>query len=295
MRWHIALLYFFIRLFGHLPLRVLQRLGAGLGWLFWLRNGKERRIAARNLQLAFPELTESQHAALLRRTLVETGKSFLEVMKIWSGHPQAALGLIREVHGVEFYDAALADKHGLIIAAPHLGCWELLNFYLCSRAPMAIAYRPPRQADLEPLLLMARGALQAEQVPAEGAGVRTLYKRLSAGGVVGILPDQEPKQGEGEFAAFFGVHALTMVLISRLARRTGATVLFSFAERLPDGAGYRLHFLPAPTAIADENLNRAASALNQGVEACIRIAPEQYQWHYKRWSARPSDAPQRLY
>ena len=295
MRWHIALLYFLIRSCGRLPLRVLHRLGAGLGWIFWVAHGKERRIAGRNLELAFPELDEAQHAALLQRTLAETGKSFLEVTKVWSGDAHAALGLIREVRGVEFYDAALAAKRGLIIAAPHLGCWELLNFYLCSRAPIAVAYRPPRQADLEPLLLKARGTLQAEQVRAEGAGVRTLYKRLSAGGVVGILPDQEPKQGDDEFAPFFGVRALTMVLVSRLAQRTGATVLFSFAERLPQGAGYRLHFVPAPAAIADEDLNAAAVALNQGVESCVRIAPAQYQWHYKRFSARPPDDPQRLY
>jgi len=43
--------------------------------------------------------------------------------------------------------------------------------------------------------------LAPEQVRAEGAGVRTLFKRLGAGGTVGILPDQKPREGEGEFAA----------------------------------------------------------------------------------------------
>ena len=28
----------------------------------------------------------------------------------------------------------------------------------------------------------------------------------------------------------------------------------------------------------------AATALNAGVEACVRGAPAQYQWTYKRWS-----------
>jgi KDO2-lipid IV(A) lauroyltransferase len=182
-------------------------------------------------------------------------------------------------------------NRGLIVAAPHLGCWELLNYWLCSRTPIAIAYRPPRRAELEPLLLRARGGLAAEQVRAEGsAGVRKLFKRISSGGVVGILPDQQPKQGEGEFAPFFGTPASTMVLLSRLAERTGATVLFAFAERLPQGAGYALHFLPAPAQIADTDLAVAAAALNRGVEACVRLAPTQYQWHYKRYSAPPNVA-----
>ncbi|MGA9421872.1 MAG: lipid A biosynthesis acyltransferase, partial [Rhodanobacteraceae bacterium] len=116
-----------------------------------------------------------------------------------------------------------------------------------------------------------------------GAGVRTLYRRLAAGGVVGILPDQRPKRGEGRWAPLFGTPALTMVLIARLARRTGAEVLFGFAERLPHGAGFDIHILPAPGAIADADLDIACAALNRGVEDCVRLAFTQYQWAYKRY------------
>jgi len=140
----------------------------------------------------------------------------------------------------------------------------------------------PRRVELR-----ARGALAPEQVRAEGAGVRTLYKRLQAGGTVGILPDQQPKQGDGEFAPFFGVPALTMVLLPRLAQRTGATVLFAFAERLPHGAGFRVRFRAAPDGIAAADLPTAVAALNRGVEECVQLAFEQYQWHYKRFQLRP--------
>jgi KDO2-lipid IV(A) lauroyltransferase len=133
-------------------------------------------------------------------------------------------------------------------------------------------------------------------VRAEGAaGVRTLFKRLLVGGVVGILPDQQPKAGEGEFAPFFGTPALTMVLLSRLAQRTGATVLFAFAERLPRGEGFRMRFLPAPEGIDAEDLPAAVAALNRGVENCVKIAPAQYQWAYKRYSIRPAGDEQRRY
>ena len=98
------------------------------------------------------------------------------------------------------------------------------------------------------------------------------------------------KQGEGEFAPFFGVPALSMVLVSRLAQRSGCAVLFAFAERLPRGAGYRIHFRPAPDGIADSELPRAVAALNQGVEDCVRQAFTQYQWHYKRYQYHPDPA-----
>ena len=296
MRWYIAVLYRLIRLTGRLSLPTLHRLGAMVGWALRVTPNPIRSKARATVSIVITQFEGETRHGLERAALVEAGKSVLEVCRIWSEDPAGTLGLVREVRGGDLFDQALAARRGLIVAAPHLGCWELLNFWLCSRTPIAIAYRPPRQAALEPLLLQVRGALAAEQVRADGAGgVRTLYKRLAAGGVVGILPDQQPKLGEGEFAPFFGTPALTMVLLSRLAQRTGAGVLFAFAERLPDGAGFRLHFLPAPAGIADPDLPRAVAALNRGVEACVRLAPAQYQWHYKRYSIRPEGDRRRWY
>ena len=285
LSWRAGLLYGSLRLAGRLPLRLLHAGGALLGRLLWLAHGRARRTVERNLSIAVTQPgTEKRHALALE-ALAETGKAAAEVALVWGRGPAAALGRLREVRGEPLFEAALARGNGLIIAAPHLGCWELLNYWLARRTPLAILYRPPRQAWLEPMLVRARGALPVEQVRAEGTGVRTLYKRLAAGGVVGILPDQKPRAGEGVHAPFFGTPAATMVLLPRLARRTGASVLFAFAERLPRGAGYRLHFLPAPEAIADEDLDVACAALNRGVEDCVQLAFAQYQWTYRRWSS----------
>lgn len=287
MRWHVSILWFLLRLASRLPLRVLHALGTGLGYLLARLPVKLHRHTVINLRLVFPQRTAEDQRRTCRRILIETGKSITEIATVWGGGPQRALRLVREVEGEALFEAARQSGNGLIIAAPHMGCWELLNFWLCLRTPLAIVYRPPRQPALEPLLVAARGALEPEQVRAEGVGIRTLYRRLQAGGTVGILPDQLPKQGEGEFAPFFGVPALTMVLVSRLAQRTGATVLFAFAERLPHGTGFRIRFLPAPDGIADPDIPTAVAALNRGIEICARRAFDQYQWHYKRFQYQP--------
>jgi Kdo2-lipid IVA lauroyltransferase/acyltransferase len=290
MRIDMYLLYLLLRLLGRLPLRVLHGIGSAVGRLtLWWRSRMVQNTAV-NLRIVRPQLDDAAQAALLREVLIESGKSATEIVKIWGGGAERALELVREVRGEALFDAALAAGKGVIIAAPHLGCWELLNYWLCRKTPMAILYRPPRIAAIEGLMRKMRGALAPEQVRADGAGVRTLYKRLAAGGTVGILPDQKPRAGEGEFAPFFGRDALTMVLLPRLAARTGATVLFAFAERLPRGAGYRIHLLPAPQGLTDADLTVACGALNQGVQACVELAFAQYQWQYKRYSAddRPS-------
>lgn len=294
MRPDIYLLYLLLRLVSLFPLRTVHAMGAWIGRRSLRSHSRSARYSAVNLRLTRPELSEAERADLLLRTMEESGKSVTEVAAIWGGGAEKSLGMVRDVVGGELFAEALASGKGVIVAAPHLGCWELLNYWLCSKTPMAILYRPPRIHAIEALLRKVRGKLAPEQVRAEGAGVRTLFKRLGAGGTVGILPDQKPREGEGEFAPFFGVEALTMVLLPRLAARTGATVLFSFAERLPDGEGFRIHVLPAPEGIDSADLKIACTALNRGVERCVERAFPQYQWHYKRYTAHDRPDPYKL-
>ncbi len=75
--------------------------------------------------------------------------------------------------------------------------------------------------------------------------------RCSDGGATGILPDQQPKAGDGVFVPFFGVQALTMTLVNRLAERTGATVLYGWCERIGPGMQFALHIEPTDPAVAD--------------------------------------------
>jgi KDO2-lipid IV(A) lauroyltransferase len=296
MPWHIHLLGQMMALASRLPLRLLHAIGALLAYpMRWLGT-REYRVARRNLELCFPELDERARRGLLRRTLAEAGKGLCELPRLWAGDPRRALALIRAVHGREHFDAARANGRGVLVAAPHLGAWELLNLWLSAQGPLTILYRVPQRAEYEPLLVRARGALGAETVRAEPAGVRLLLRRLKEGRIVGILPDQRPKGGEGIDAPFFGHPARTMTLASRLAQRAGVAMVLGFAERLPHGAGFDLHFVPAETAVVGDDLGAAAAALNRGIEACVRMAPAQYQWTYKRLSFRvPDSGPDPVY
>ncbi len=293
MRLDVALLYLLIRLMALMPLRALHATGAGMGWLLWRARSRATHHVRVNMALVRPQLDAPAREILVRDAMLQSGRSMVEMAWIWGRHARRALEEVHEVRGRELFDAALASERGLIIAAPHLGCWELLNYWLCAQAPMAILYRPPRFGALEPLLRKVRGDLAPEQVRAQGPGVRVLFKRLKEGGHVGILPDQKPRAGDGRIVPFFGHDALTMVLLPRLAARTDATVLFAFAERLPQGRGYRIHFLPAPPGIADTDLDTACSALNRGVEQCVERAFTQYQWAYRRFSGHGLANPYR--
>ncbi len=278
------------RLLARLPLPLLHRLGAGIGWLFSVIPNRHLAVTRRNIALCFPELNAAEQQSLVRRSLMETGKTVLEMPLLWCGDGERVLGLVRETVGVEHVDAALAAGRGAIPVSPHLGAWELVGLYLGHRHPLTALYRPPRQADFDRFIHRSRERLGARLVPTDGAGVRALYRALGQGELAGILPDQEPREG-GVFASFFGIPAYTITLVSRLAGRGGAPVILSFAERLPRGAGYRLHFIPIPPAVADPDPETAATALNGAITEAVRDLPAQYQWSYKRFSTRPPGEP----
>src|SRR5688572_13245258 len=134
------LLYTLAAALGRLPWPWLCTLADGLtGWWCW-RNARESKVVRRNLELAYPELLPEQRAALHACVLRTTARQTLETLRFWTRPHAANLALIRETQGVELFDAAVAAGHGLIVAAPHYGNWELLNQWLAWRTPLAILY-----------------------------------------------------------------------------------------------------------------------------------------------------------
>ena len=141
----------------------------------------------------------------------------------------------------------------------------------------------------DPIIKNARERSGAKLVPTDVLGIKQLYKTLQSGNIIGILPDQEPDSKKGAvFAPFFTVPALTMLLVNRLVRRTGAKVVFCYAERLAAGRGFHIHFRSAADGISAADPELAARTLNLGVEACVRQLPDQYQWSYKRFKEQPA-------
>lgn len=274
-------------LLARLPWPWLRNLADALAWWWCRLDARESQVARRNLELVYPELLPSQREQLHRAVLRTTARQALETLRFWT-HPAAENLLHIETRtGEALYDEAIASGRGVIVVAPHFGNWELLNQWLASRGPIAIVYAPPESAVGDAFLLRVRGADNIRQVRAEGPAVRQLWKVLKQGGVVGILPDQQPKLGDGEFAPFFGIQALTMTLVSRLAERTGAIVLFAWCERAGGDLAFSLHVQPAPAGIADPDPAAAAAVLNAQIESIARRDPAQYQWTYKRFGARP--------
>ncbi len=288
------IIFYVIRSLALLPLGAAHGLGFLMGWLFYLIPNRERHNARVNIALCFPSLSTAEQARLVRKSLIENAKTIAEMPGIWQGTAASWLARIRPGGGQELVQELLSRGNGVIVLAPHLGCWEAGIHYLAQLAPITALYRPPKERILEQMMIEGRSKGGASLVPTSASGVKALYEALKRNEMITILPDQQPKQAgrsAGVFAPFFGTPALTMVLVNRLVRKTGAGVIFSYAERLPYARGYRVEFIAAPEGIGASDPVVAATALNLGVEHCVRRCPEQYQWSYKRFGVRPEGEP----
>ncbi len=272
---------FLFRLLSRLPLSVVHWLGALFGLLTYLVSPTYRRNLRNNLAQAGID------SALNLQAAAETGKQMLELSRIWMRPLEQANAQVVEVAGRELLESALQAGKGVVFLTPHLGCFEITAQYLSSFGDITVLYRPPKSAAAQELILTGRKRAQLHLAPADLSGVRALIKALKKGQMVGMLPDQAPKTGEGVWLDFFGRKAYTMTLAARLTE-TGAAVLMTWGERLPGGRGYRVHFQELTAPLTGDTVARAQQ-INHEIETLIRQCPAQYLWGYNRYK-RPRGA-----
>jgi KDO2-lipid IV(A) lauroyltransferase len=235
----------------------------------------------------------SQQQQLIKKSLIETGKTLIEAGPMWLWNKNKLFNLVKKVHGEKILEDALHNKKSVILALPHLGNWELLSLYCSAKYSTTTMYQEPKMAQLDSIVKKGRERFGANLVPADNQGVRAMLKALKKNEFVCILPDQEPSSGNGIFSPFFGIQAYSMTLISRLAKKTDAIVVMAYAKRLNHGLGYEIVFT-ALDKINEGSQEDSVTYLNAEIEKCIRQLPEQYQWSYKRFRQQPAIKDKRI-
>lgn len=267
---------FWFGFFSRWPLWALHALGSVGGWLAWLFSGAYRRRFLANARRAGVAWAD------VWRAVGQAGRMSAELPRLWLGRtPRLSWADDRAAV------AAYASGQGVLFLTPHMGCFEITAQALALRfserhGPLTVLYRPARHAGLAQVMTLARQRPGLQAVPTSLAGVRQMIKALRSGRAVGLLPDQVPPDGMGQWAPFFGQPAYTMTLAARLALQTGAHVVLIWGERLPWGRGYLLHTQALSQALSGD-LDSAVVQINQAMESLILQSPSQYIWGYARY------------
>lgn len=283
------------RLIALLPSCLQGRLACIACYIVWFLRLDMRKASEVNIALCFPELSAQEQQQLVKQSIYHTIMVALELPKVWTQAAEKSLQQIVEVEGKALLDQAQQQGKGVIVIAPHLGNWEYLGLYLGQYYQSVSLYQPPRRAWLEDITRQGREKTGATLVPTNKKGVLALLKALKTGGVTGILPDQMPERESGTaFVPFFGQIVPTMTLIPNLVRRGNIVVVAGFAQRLGKGR-FKIVFQPAPETIYEADEYQSTTGLNQAVEQLVKLAPEQYQWEYKRFRRGDNNQRRRIY
>jgi len=271
---------------AYLPLNTARAIGMILGYCIWLIKGRSYRITSLNVRKCFPELNKLQTRCFVRESLIETTKTIIEAGAIWRNSSEWLHTKIVAIEGEDILRSELAKGKGLLVLAPHIGNWEVVGPYIAKIAPLTVMYQPLLLPALNDLIFSGRSKLNISLAPTNRKGVCMLLKALQQGTTIGILPDQVPNKDAGaEPVNFFGHPAMTMSLVHSLIERTDCRAISIFAKRVENG--FKIIIQPAAIEIYSANMSESLLGLNLSIEACVRLAPTQYQWEYSRFRSLP--------
>ena len=276
-----------LRCLSAFPFTLVQTLGAFFGRTFIKRNARTVKAIDLNLKLCFPNKTDEQRLSIRNARLENMGQTAFEMSHVWTKPRAQVLDLLKpELHDNSEFERAAKGDSGVLVLAPHLGHWEMMNYYLAQFKPLTAMYRPVKNAEkLDAFIRDARERAGSQLVPTNRKGVMQLMKALKGDGLVGILPDQVPKDGGGVYVPFYGQQAYSMTLTSQLVNKTGAKAFIGAAFRVK--GGYKVIMEPVDEGFYSEDVDESVAAMNRSIEKLAEHGLEQYQWEYKRFKKQP--------
>jgi KDO2-lipid IV(A) lauroyltransferase len=231
------------------------------------------RTARANLASLAPELDQGERERRLKARWRGVGRTMAEFAV---NDRLIGLGRVRIVGGHNLL-AAAADGRGLILAAVHLGNWELLS--IAGRLGFTVSsfYEPRPTRAREYISQKARARAGVRLLAPGASGLRSALRILARGGLIIIFVDEEidgvvrsPLFGRaphrnGNLAA-----------AARLARKSGASVAPAFVLR-EEASRFSAHFEPAVRLAAeDSGLLADVLRINAAVEPIVRAHLDQW-------------------
>ncbi len=273
-----------------LPHRAARPLGRTLGLLGWAVDGRHRRVAERNLAIAFPDLPRAERRRLARRCFGHFGAVFCDTVSA-ARFDAVELCARWTIEGWEHVDEAESRGRGVLIMSAHLGHWEIaaqpVGLY---RGEFHVVGRPADNPWLSRELERTRERFGNRALDKHGAA-RAMLRVLHERGRLGILIDQRVRLQEGIRVPFFGRDAVTTPVLAKLSLRTGAPVVPIFGFMEPGGRwriAFREPIAPEPGDAAGDDAAVAALTARYlaAVEREIRPRPAEWLWLHDRWKER---------
>ena len=253
---------------------------------------RRERIAARNLELAFPGLEAGARERMLRATLASNTTGMLDTLRTWFA-PSARLRGLADIAGLDVLADALREGRGAVLVGAHYDSVELAIRLLADAAQAhsgvrtEVLVRRHNDACIEAAIDTGRRRYVAATI--DKKDVRGFCDAVRRGAAVFYAPDQDASR-RNAFVPFFGVPASTLTAIPGVLERTGGVPMLVWCRRRDDG-GFAIDVERAPPGFLEGDGAEVAARYMGWVERRARAAPEQYLWVHRRFKTRPPGEP----
>jgi lipopolysaccharide heptosyltransferase II len=265
-----------------LPLPFLFAFGQFLGFCAWVVSGKYRRLAKRNVAIAFAdEKSPRELHRLVRRHFQRLGANLLCSVKLTGMPPEKILHRVR-VENIEAMDSRFRAGVPVVLVLSHLGIWELFAQLMpkfVGYVRNASVYQKLGNRLIDAHVRRTRSRTGLELFDRKD-GFQPVIELLRSGGGVGVLCDQHAGD-HGVWTPFFGRLASTSPLAALLAKRTGAALVVAgvYTDRF---ARWRIVFTERFDP-SDASIGALTFKINEIIEQQVRRAPEDWFWVHNRW------------
>jgi len=279
------LLYLFIQAARFVVFFIPWRIGAKACEYFalfvFLFLVKDRRTLRRNLDIVYGgRMTDKEKRILENRNIRNYGRGFFEFLKftVW---PAAKIkNMVKETHGLEYFNEAKETKKGVIVVTLHLSNWELLAHFTALNGNIAGA---AAKRMFDPLIESAVNSARTKtgvKIFLKDDDIRSMIKYLRQGMIFGILSDQDTSV-ESVYVPFLGVMAKTPSGPAVLAQKLGLKLMTVCIFRRRDN--YYGIQINKPIETKGKTTQQLAEEYNRELSEFIFKYPEQWVWVHRRF------------
>jgi lipopolysaccharide heptosyltransferase II len=265
-----------------LPLPILFTVGELFGICAWAFSPKYRRLATRNLEIAFAnEKSSAELRQLVRHHFRRLGANLLCSAKLTQMSPEKILQRV-EVENIESMAREFRAGVPVVLVLSHLGTWEVFAQLMPKFVGFvrnSSVYQGLGNRFIDKHVRRTRSQTGLELFDRHD-GFEPVIELLRSGGGVGVLSDQHAGD-HGVWSPFFGRLASTSPLPALLAKRTRAA-LIAAGVYTTGHARWRMVFTERFDQ-AGASVAVLTSKINQVIEQQIRRAPEDWFWVHNRW------------
>jgi KDO2-lipid IV(A) lauroyltransferase len=280
---------------SRLPLPMLYGLGRFAYVLTYYVLRWRRDLASRNLAAAFPEKSQRERDAILRRNYRNLGELLAEIFWGFGASADDFAGRVVIENG-DLIARFVEERRTVLLLTAHMCNWEWLlpaggaQFGI----PIDTVYKPLRVEALDEFVRDARSRFGGKPIPMQSF-LFEVMRRAGQPHAYAMVADQTPlRRSDKHWTRFLNQDTAFFIGADKITRFLDAAVVYVAMRRVARGHyRVRLEVLCEPPYDPDAELP-VMELYARKLEEEIRANPADWLWLHNKWKyAKPADAQTR--